>query len=163
MAKLAQPGMKVVVIGGGGKSGLLASAQAIRSVGSHGRVLALCYPAGTEETTGAIGAETVVVDCTDAPAVAAAVSDVFLGDEADLVFVCTNVAGCEGGAILACSDQGRVVFFSMATSFTAAALLAEGMGRSCEMTVGNGYVPGHADLALDLVRSDNRLLESFQS
>lgn len=163
MANLAQPGMRVVVIGGGGKSGLLASAQAVRSVGPEGRVLALCYPAGTEVVPADIGAETVVIDCTDAPAVAAAVSDAFVGDEADLVFVCTNVPGCEGGAILACSDQGRIVFFSMATSFTTAALLAEGMGRSCEMTIGNGYIPGHADLALNLVRSDDRLLERFGS
>ena len=84
-----------------------------------------------------------------------------MGDEADLVFVCSNVPGCEGGAILGCSDQGRIVFFSMATSFTSAALLAEGLGKACEMTIGNGYVPGHAELALDLVRSDERLMESF--
>jgi L-erythro-3,5-diaminohexanoate dehydrogenase len=163
MAKLAQPEMKVVIIGGGGKSGLLACAQAARSVGPDGRVLALCYPAGTEIAAAQTGAESIVLDCTDAPAVAAAVSDAFMGDEADLVFVCTNVPGCEGGAILACSDEGRIVFFSMATSFTAAALLAEGMGRSCEMTIGNGYVPGHAEFALNLVRSDDRLLESFKS
>jgi hypothetical protein len=29
------------------------------------------------------------------------------------------------------------------------------------MTIGNGYVPGHAELALDLVRGDERLLERF--
>ncbi|MEA2453711.1 MAG: L-erythro-3,5-diaminohexanoate dehydrogenase [Actinomycetota bacterium] len=161
MAKLANPGMKVAVIGAGGKSGMLACAQAARVVGDAGRVLGLCYPEDTVVLAKEAGAEAIVCDCTDATAVAAAVSDAFMGDEADLVFVCTNVAGCEGGAILACSDQGRIVFFSMATSFTSAALLAEGLGRSCEMTIGNGYVPGHAELALDLVRSDERLLERF--
>ena len=44
---------------------------------------------------------------------------------------------------------------SMATSFTAAALTAEGVGRSCEMMIGNGFVPGHAELALDLVRKQS--------
>ncbi len=29
------------------------------------------------------------------------------------------------------------------------------------MIVGNGYLPGHAELALDLVRSDPALLERF--
>ncbi len=29
------------------------------------------------------------------------------------------------------------------------------------MTIGNGYVPGHAELALDLVRSEPQLLERF--
>lgn len=162
MAKLARPGMKVVVIGAGGKSGMLAVAQAARIVGDEGRVLGLCYPEDTAVAAKEAGAEAVVVDCTDAVAVGAAISDAFMGDEADLVFVCTNVPGCEGGAILACSDQGRIVFFSMATSFTSAALLAEGLGRSCEMTIGNGYVPGHAQLALDLVRGDPKLLARFE-
>ena len=162
MAKLARPGMKVVVIGAGGKSGMLAVAQAARIVGDEGRVLGLCYPEDSAVAAKEAGAEAVVVDCTDAVTVGAAISDAFIGDEADLVFVCTNVPGCEGGAILACSDQGRIVFFSMATSFTSAALLAEGLGKSCEMTIGNGYVPGHAQLALDLVRSDPKLLARFE-
>ncbi|HWC14482.1 MAG TPA: L-erythro-3,5-diaminohexanoate dehydrogenase [Actinomycetota bacterium] len=161
MAKLARPGMNVVVIGAGGKSGMLACAQAARIVGAAGRVLGLCYPEDTAVAAKEAGAEVVVVDCTSATDVAAAVSDALMGDEADLVFVCTNVPGCEGGAILACSDGGRIVFFSIATSFAAAALLAEGVGKSCEMTIGNGYVAGHAELALNLVRHDERLLARF--
>lgn len=161
MARLAEPGMDVCVIGAGGKSGLLACAQAVRQVGPEGRVVAICYPEHTANAAAETGAHPIVVDATDAVAVAAAVSDALAGGEADLVFVCTNVPGCEGGAILSCSDQGRIVFFSMATSFTSAALLAEGLGRSCEMTIGNGYVPGHAELALDLVRGDPRLRERF--
>jgi L-erythro-3,5-diaminohexanoate dehydrogenase len=45
-----------------------------------------------------------------------------------------------------------VVFFSMATSFSAAALGAEGLAADVSMLVGNGYVPGHADYALGLLR-----------
>jgi L-erythro-3,5-diaminohexanoate dehydrogenase len=55
------------------------------------------------------------------------------------------------------------VFFSMATSFTAAALTAEGLGKSCEMTIGNGFVPGHAELALDLVRRHRALAERLSA
>jgi L-erythro-3,5-diaminohexanoate dehydrogenase len=161
MAKLAKPGMRVVVIGAGGKSGMLACAQAARIVGPEGRVLGLCWPSTTTVAAKEAGAEALAVDCTDAVGVAAAVTGAFGGDLADLVFVCANVPGCEGGAILSCEDDGRVVFFSMATSFTAAALTAEGVGKSCTMTIGNGYVPGHAQLALDLVRSEPALLERF--
>jgi L-erythro-3,5-diaminohexanoate dehydrogenase len=92
-----------------------------------------------------------------------AVGDALGPGGADLVFVCTNVPGCEGGAVLSAADDGTVVFFSMATSFTAAALTAEGLGKSCTMLIGNGYVPGHADLALDLARSDERLLDRFRA
>jgi L-erythro-3,5-diaminohexanoate dehydrogenase len=161
MSRLARTDMKVVVLGAGGKSGALACAQAARRVGAGGRVLGLCWPSDTVEVAKRAGAEAIAVDCTDPIAVLDAVAESFEGDLADLVFVCTSVPGCEGGAILACDDAGRVVFFSMATSFTAAALTAESLGKCCEMTIGNGYVPGHAELALDLVRDDPTLVELF--
>ena len=72
---------------------------------------------------------------------------------ADVTVVCVDVPGAEHGAILATADGGTVVFFSMATSFSAAALGAEGMAADVTMLVGNGYTPGHAALALDLYRS----------
>ena len=70
------------------------------------------------------------------------------GGPADVTVVCVDVPGCEGGAILATADGGTVIFFSMATSFSAAALGAEGLAADVTMLVGNGYVPGHADYAL---------------
>jgi len=159
--RLASRGSNVVVIGAGGRSGMLASAQAARSVGPTGRVLGLCWPEDTVAAAKDAGAEAVAVDCTDPIAVQGAVTGALEGQLADLVIVCANVPGCEGGAILACDDGGRVIFFSMATSFPAAALTAEGLGKSCEMTIGNGFLPGHAELALGLVRSEPRLLERF--
>ena len=160
MERLARDGDRVVVIGAGGKSGMLSCAAAARRVGEDGRVIGLCWPEDTVVDAKAAGAEAVAVDCTDALAVHDVVLET-LGGFADLVFVCANVPGCEGAAVMACEDEGRIVFFSMATAFTAAALTAEALGKSCEMTIGNGYVPGHARLALDLVRSDERLLEAF--
>ena len=68
--------------------------------------------------------------------------------------VCVDVPGCEHGAILATADGGTVIFFSMATSFAAAALGAEGLAADVTMLVGNGYVPGHAEYAMSLLRSD---------
>ncbi len=70
-----------------------------------------------------------------------------------MTVVCVDVPGCEGGAILATAQRGTVIFFSMATSFTAAALGAEGVAADITMLVGNGYSAGHAELAIDLVRS----------
>ena len=160
MAKLARPGDRVAVIGAGGKSGLLACTQGIRS---RAEVVGLCWPPETASLTAKTGAKAAAVDGTDAVACFEAVTDAFDGALADLVFVCANVPGCEGGAIMACDDGGRVVFFSMATSFTAAALIAEGLGKACEMTIGNGFVPGHAELALGLVRADPFLMEAFGS
>jgi L-erythro-3,5-diaminohexanoate dehydrogenase len=77
--------------------------------------------------------------------------------------VCVDVPGCEGGAILSTAAGGTVVFFSMATSFTAAALSAEGLAADVTMLVGNGYVPGHADYAMSLLRSHDGLRRLFES
>ena len=74
------------------------------------------------------------------------------GGPADVTVVCVDVPGCEGGAILSTAEGGTVIFFSMATSFSAAALGAEGLAADVTMLVGNGYVPGHADYALSLLR-----------
>jgi len=158
MARLARPGMRVVVMGAGGRSGVLAAAAA---TDAQAHVLGLCWPEDTVVAAKEAGADALAVDCTDPAAVLEAAIDAFDGELADLVFVCTNVPGCEGGAALACDDGGRIVFFSMATSFTAAALVTESLGKNCEMTIGNGYVPGHAELALDLLRAHPQLMECF--
>ena len=50
----------------------------------------------------------------------------------------------------------------MATSFSAAALGAEGLAADVTMLVGNGYVPGHADLAMDLLRTEPGVRELFE-
>ena len=70
--------------------------------------------------------------------------------------------GCEQPAILATAQGGTIIYFSMATSFSAAALGAEGLAADVRMLVGNGYVPGHADLALDLVRSTPAVRALFE-
>jgi len=65
--------------------------------------------------------------------------------------------------VLATADGGTVIFFSMATSFTAAALGAEGAAADVTMLIGNGYVPGHARLALDLVRCEPGVRGLFEA
>src|SRR5215472_7939657 len=84
------------------------------------------------------------------------------GGPADVTVVCVDVAGCEGGAILSTRPGGTVIFFSMATSFSAAALGAEGVTADMTMLVGNGYVPGHADFALDLIRVTPSVRQLFE-
>ena len=162
-ARLVAPGMHVAVVGAGGHAGVLTTAEASRRVGPDGAVLGLCGPPESLGHARAAGAHrTAAVDCTDPLEVERAVRDQFDGRLADLVFVCANVSGCEGGAILATHDAGRVVFFSMATSFTAAALIAESMSRSCELTIGTGYVPGGAEDVTETLLANPGLVELLQ-
>jgi L-erythro-3,5-diaminohexanoate dehydrogenase len=111
-------------------------------------------------TEASLADEVVLADARDPVALRDAVAAA--GGPADVTVVCVDVPGCEGGAILATADGGTVVFFSMATSFTAAALGAEGVAADLTMLVGNGYVPGHADFAIDLVRRDPGVRSLFE-
>jgi len=104
--------------------------------------------------------EIVIADARDPVTVANKVQAA--GGPADVTVVCVDAAGCEGGAILSTAEGGTVIFFSMATSFSAAALGAEGLAADVTMLVGNGYVPGHADLALDLIRTTPELRSLFE-
>jgi L-erythro-3,5-diaminohexanoate dehydrogenase len=85
------------------------------------------------------------------------------GGPADITVVCVDVPGCEHPAILSTAPGGTVVFFSMATNFAAAALGAEGLAADVRMLVGNGYVPGHADYALKLLRANSGVRGLFES
>jgi L-erythro-3,5-diaminohexanoate dehydrogenase len=104
--------------------------------------------------------EIVIADARDPVGLAGRVEAA--GGPADVTVVCVDVAGCEGGAILSTRQGGTVIFFSMATSFSAAALGAEGLAADVTMLVGNGYVPGHADFALDLIRSVPSVRQLFE-
>ncbi|MGJ7441631.1 L-erythro-3,5-diaminohexanoate dehydrogenase [Aquipuribacter sp. MA13-6] len=141
----------VAVLGAAGKSGSLSLAAA-RQAGA-GRLVGLVpVPQEAEALAAADLADAVVLaDATDPVATADAVHGA-LGHGADVTVVCVDVPGCEHGAVLGTDDGGTVVFFSMATSFSAAALGAEGLAADVTMLVGNGYTPGHAELALDLFR-----------
>jgi L-erythro-3,5-diaminohexanoate dehydrogenase len=142
-------GPRVVVIGGGGKSGSLALAAA-RRAGAGSTVGVVPHRAEADRLTAAgLADDVVLADARDPVALAAAV-----GEPADVTVVCVDVPGCEHGAILSTAPGGTVVFFSMATSFPAAALGAEGLAADVTMLIGNGYVPGHAARALDLLRTE---------
>ncbi len=151
----------VAVIGGAGKSGSLS--------------LAAAHDAGASATVGVVPFEgeadllrdvgladhVVLADARDPVALSDAVTGA-LGQPADVTVVCVDVPGCEHGAILATSpDGGTVIFFSMATSFTAAALGAEGLASDVTMLVGNGYTPGHAEYAFDLLRRSSGVRDLF--
>jgi L-erythro-3,5-diaminohexanoate dehydrogenase len=140
----------VAVLGGAGKSGSLALAAA-RLAGA--RTVGVVLSGAERDALSAAGlADAVAVaDARDPVAVSAAVAGALDGP-ATVTVVCVDVPGCEHGAILGTSGGGTVIFFSMATSFAAAALGAEGLAADVTMLVGNGYVPGHAEFAVGLLR-----------
>lgn len=162
-AKLVRPGDKVLVIGGGGKSGLLCLHEAKKRAGITGQVISL-NPSATacERARNLNLADTVIqADAQNALQVMETVSLATGGQMCDLVINCVNVPNTEMSSILATRNHGTVYFFSMATSFTAAALGAEGVGKDVTMLIGNGYTTDHAAIALNTLRENAELRELF--
>jgi len=162
-AKLVKPGDTVVVIGGGGKSGILCLYEAKKRAGVTGKVICI---GGSEKSTDRarnlnIADEYFAADATDAVGIYEKVSALTDGKLADIVINCVNIENTEMASILACKDDGTVYFFSMATSFTKAALGAEGVGKDVNMIVGNGYTKGHAEIALQVLRESPAIKELF--
>jgi L-erythro-3,5-diaminohexanoate dehydrogenase len=155
--------VSVAVIGGAGKSGSLSLAAARRARAT--RTVAIVPTAAERDRLTAAGLADVVAlaDARDPIALSDAVSGALGGRAADVTVVCVDVPGCEHGAILSTADGGTVVFFSMATSFAAAALGAEGLAADVTMLIGNGYVPGHAEYAIGLLRSDPAVRRLFEA
>ena len=155
--RVTSAGDRVCVIGAAGKSGSLSLAAARRAGATTVGVVPSRDEAAALLASG-LADDVVVEDARDPVALSAAV-----GDQCDVTVVCVDVPGCEHGAILCTRDGGTVVFFSMATSFPAAALGAEGLAADVTMLVGTGYVPGHAAYALDLVREDAGVRALFEA
>ncbi|HWV37755.1 MAG TPA: zinc-binding dehydrogenase [Vulgatibacter sp.] len=153
---------QTVLVLGSGKSGALCCAQA---KDNGARVLALDISRGAVDTLIEIGVadEGIVADATRPVEVLGKVQAATGGALCDVVINCASVPRTEMASILSVRDRGTVVFFSMATSFTATALGAEGVGKDASLLVGNGFAHGHAELTLGLLRKHPRLRAHFES
>jgi L-erythro-3,5-diaminohexanoate dehydrogenase len=163
-AKLVQSGMKVLIIGGGGKSGLLCLYEAKKRAGVTGLVVCAAGSQKSEDRARKLDLadEYFHMDATDAVGMYNKAMELTNGELFDLVINCVNIENTEMASILACKDDGTVYFFSMATSFTKAALGAEGVGKDVNMIIGNGYTKGHAAITLQVLREHEGLRELFR-
>ena len=155
--RLVSPGDTVAVLGARGKSGMLCCYQAKLNAGKNGRVIAVDHrEQGRQEIEQAPFIDEAIVAKADHPLeLWQAIDKITDGQLCDIVISCVSRENCEMGAIMCTRQHGKVYFFSMATSFTKAALGAEGIGKDIEMLIGNGYCEGHADLSLNILRESD--------
>jgi len=163
-AKLCKEGDSVLILGAAGKSGLMCCYEAMKKVGSKGNVIALVR----SQKDAALLSELeichniVLADARNPVDVLNRVLEVNKGQEVDIAINCVNVTDTEMSTILPVKNDGTVYFFSMATSFTKAALGAEGVGKDVNMIIGNGYTKGHAELTLQVLRESKVLREVYE-
>lgn len=161
-AKLVKPGDTVFIIGAGGKSGLLCLHEARKRAGVTGTVIGMSRSDAGVGRIRETGLADVVLqgDATKPAEVLKMVEEATDGRLANVVINNVNIPNTEMASVLTCVDDGLVYFFSMATSFTKAALGAEGVGKDVTMIIGNGYTRDHAAIALHVLR-ENEVLRSM--
>ena len=161
--KLPKEGDSVLILGANGKSGVLCGYEAMKKVGPKGNVVGVVrnpaqVPALMELV---VYNKVIVASATEPIAVLDAALAANDGKEYDISICCVNIESCEMSAILPVRDDGIVYFFSMATSFTKAALGAEGIGKDVTMIIGNGYTKDHAEITLNVLRENEKLRKLF--
>lgn len=163
-ARLVKQGDTCVIIGAGGKSGILCAWEAKRRAGVTGRVIGVEYSDAGVEALKALNIcdDVIKLDASDALACYDTINKLTEGELADVIINCVNIQNTELASIMMCKDKGVVYFFSMATSFTKAALGAEGIGKDVDMIIGNGYTAGHAEIALNVVRESKDIREMYE-
>ncbi len=163
-ARMVKPGDSVLILGANGKSGMLVAYEAMKRVGPTGRVVGNVRKEADARTLLEMGLvhEATRSDATNVLDFLGKVLEANHGREYDVVINCVNVPNTEMASILPAREGGLVYFFSMATSFTKAALGAEGVGKDVTMIVGNGYAKDHAEITLWELRENPRLRKFFE-
>lgn len=158
-----KPGDTVVVVGAG-KAGLLCLAEAKRRVAPNGRVVCMEYAQAQCELVRELGIADIVLQTNGQEPLASyeKYMEATGGRLADFTVNTVNVPNTELSAILVTADTGKIYFFSMSTDFVKASLGAEGVKKYVSMLIGNGYYPGHAEIAFDIVRKNDKLREYFE-
>ena len=161
--KLPKEGDSVLILGANGKSGVLCGYEAMKKVGPKGNVVGVVRNPAQVPALMELGVynKVIVASATEPIAVLDAALATNDGKEYDISICCVNIESCEMSAILPVRDDGIVYFFSMATSFTKAALGAEGIGKDVTMIIGNGYTKDHAEITLNVLRENEKLRKLF--
>jgi L-erythro-3,5-diaminohexanoate dehydrogenase len=164
-AKLVKPGDSVLVLGANGKSGVLCCYEAMKRVGPTGNVVGLVRREDQIKKLLDLGVchKVILASATEPVDVLEKALAANNGREYDLSISCVNIANSEMSCILPVRDGGTVYFFSMATSFTKAALGAEGIGKDVNMIIGNGYTKDHAEITLHELRESAMIRELFNT
>ena len=154
----------VVILGAAGKSGVLCAYQARKSAGPNGKIIGIIHHDTHQAELESLNVcdHIVIGDAKRPMEIYDIVMRVTNNEGSDVTINVVNVQNTEMATILPTKSTGTVYFFSMATSFTKAALGAEGIASEALMIIGNGYTKNHANITLDILRESKEMFELFK-
>jgi L-erythro-3,5-diaminohexanoate dehydrogenase len=155
----------VLILGAAGKSGVLCAYEARKQAGPNGKVIGIIHHDTHQAELESLNIcdHIMIGDAKNPMEIYEKVMAVTNNEGVDVTINVVNVQNTEMATILPTKSTGIVYFFSMATSFTKAALGAEGIASEALMIIGNGYTANHAKITLDILRESKEMFNLFQN
>lgn len=151
--QIVQPGQEVLVLGASGRTGLLCGYAARDRMRAAGRLVGIVRNKGDRDLLERYGLydEVLDLDATDLAR--------FTGDgengvahRFDVVINCINSVNTELASLVAVKNKGTIYFATLGCDYKFAALTAEGVGREVFIIPYTGFMEGHAEYTLGLLR-----------
>jgi len=161
--KLVKKHDTVLLMGAGGKLGLLCAYAVRQELGNSGKFIGVVKTVASGKRIRQAGIFDEIV-VTDALKTMEALKAIFPDDQsADITIDCINTPGTETLGILATRHGGTVFFANLASNYNMASLTAEGIGKDLHIYLYKGYIDGHADFAINLLRQNADLRHMLSS
>ncbi len=143
---------------------ILCSYEAKKQAGPNGKVIGIIHSNRHRDDLESLNVcdHILVGDAKDPMDIYNKVMSLTDNKGSDVTINVVNVPNTEMATILPTKDTGTVYFFSMATSFTKAALGAEGIAAEALMIIGNGYTKNHAEITLNILRESKEMYDLFE-
>lgn len=155
--KMARPKDRILIIGAGGKLGLLCAYAAREKIGHTGRLTGIVKTKKSRLRLEKTGIYDQVL-CCDAMNTIQAIQSLSENLDSTLKSACfdltvngMSVSGSEMLSLILTRNRGTIFYASLANSHKMTALTSESMGKDLNIVGYTGFVEGHAEFTADLL------------
>lgn len=162
--QIVKENQNILIIGANGKIGLLCAYAAKDRLHGTGRLVGIVKSEKSKEQLEKynIYDEVLQIDATYTSAFYDLESKDKNMGKYDIVINCVNSPNTEMGSLLSVKDKGIIYFASLSSDYKLTSLTAEGIGKEISIIPYTGFLEGHADYALSLVRKSKQLQELLE-
>ena len=158
-----QPGQEVLVLGASGRIGLMCGYAARDKMGSSGRLVGIVRDQEDRVQLERYGLfdEVLALDATDLNAFCGG-AHTETAQRFDVVINCINTADTEVASLVAVKNRGTIYFATICCDYKFVALTAESIGKEIRVIPYTGFLEGHADYTLELMRRFPQMQTAIQ-
>lgn len=161
--RIVEPGQSVLVLGAGGRSGLLCGYAARDKMKSSGRLVGIVRNENHRQLLERYGVydEVLALDATDIEGFCSG-RESAVAQQFDVVINCINSVNTEIAALVAVKPRGILYFATLGCDYKFTGLTAEGIGKQVHIIPYAGFMEGHAEYTLGLLRRFPQMQKAIQ-